>query len=228
MSTATPHRLMAACLLGMASAAAIAGGSGTNCPNNPSTLGNGGAPSGSSNLQPAFTDLQPGVGYALPPTDAATNPDLVGAVVKTLLLPYTWTSTGGTAIGTLYQVISGSSTSNKCAASTQVAASSNSTLRVCAFRIGAFNYPAPNQVYAAYRTDSIPAGDVIGKKVKRSGGEGKVVRFEFKRCLNPTELSEQMVLVFEAPQVGKDSYVQLEGEDGSLSPKLRVYGPRLP
>ena len=213
----------------MASASAIAGGSGTNCPNNPSTQDHGGGPAAFGELQPAFTNLQPGVGYALPPTDAGTNPDLVGAVVKTLLLPFSWTGTGGTAIGAFAQVISNSSSSSaKCAASGQVAMSSTSSLRVCAFRLGTFNYPAPNPVYAAYRTDSIPAGDVIGKKVKRSGGAGKVVRFEFKRCLNPAELSEQMVLVFEAPKVGKDSFVQLEGEDGSLSPKLRVYGPRLP
>ena len=216
------QRTSAALLLSLGCAAAMAGGPGTNCPNNPSTQRQG-------DVQPLFTNLQPGVSYALPATDAGTNPDLDGAVVKSLLLPFSWTGMSGTAIGAFAQVVGNSATSStKCASSGQVAMSSNSTLRVCAFVVGNFNYPAPNPVYAAYRTDSSPTGDVIGKKVKRSGGAGKAIRFDFKRCLNPTELSEQMVLVFEAPQVGKDSYVQLIGEDGTTSPKLRIYGPRLP
>jgi hypothetical protein len=223
MTMSRPCTLLLTVASALLSTSALAGGPGTNCPTNPSTQLAG-------DVQPAvFTNLQPGVGYNLPPTNAGVNPDLDGATVLTYSLPFTFGSGPNVATGVFNQVIGNSTFStSKCAANSQVSMSSTSTAKVCAFRIYGFNYPAPLPVYAARRTDSSPAADVAGRKVKRSTGLGTVVRFQFDRCLDASEVSEQLVLVFESPQVGKDSLVQFESDTAGLSSKLKIYGPRLP
>lgn len=215
--------LLAAAVLSALSTGALAAGPGTNCPTNPSTLSAG-------DVHPeVFTNLQPGVSYNLPPTNAATNPDLSGATVLTHTLPFTFGSVPHVASGVFTQRIGNSTFStSKCASDGQIVMSGTSTAKICAFRIYNFNYPAPRPVYAARRTDSSPAADVAGKKVRRTPGTGKMVRFQFDRCLDASEVSEQLVLVFESPQVGKDSQIRFESDTAGLSDPYKIYGPRLP
>lgn len=218
-----PTLLLAAAALTALSTGALAAGPGTNCPTNPSTQGVG-------DVQPeVFTNLQPGVGYNLPPTNAGTNPDLSGATVLTYTVPFSFNIGSNVASGVFTQVIGNSTFSTtKCASNAQVVMSSTATAKICAFRIYNFNYPAPLPVYAARRTDSSPAADVAGKKVRRTPGVGSMVRFQFARCLDASEVGEQLVLVFESPLVGKDSQVRFESDTAGLSGPYKIYGPRLP
>lgn len=216
-------RATIALALGLLAAAAAARPPGTNCADSPIEAGGlDQAP------RPLFPDLPPGGTVRLDGTDAASNSDLVGATIKNLSLAYSWNSSGGSAIGVLTQQVSNATGSDKCVLQHQVQTSATASLRVCALRLTHLLYPAPHPVYAEYRTDTTPAGDVAGRRASRSDGAGSTVRFKLRRCLNPGEYSEALILVTTAPQVARDAYVRLEAEDGSLSAPLKVYNTLLP